>query len=69
MYGMLTSAGKRLHVTPGQESALIYIAKNSFPSHMLNRPAQAGIEFSRTPNMKIQSYPYTTKQQHESPAP
>lgn len=33
------------------------------------QPAQAGTELSKTPNMKIQSYPYTTKQQHEFPAP
>lgn len=66
MYGMLTPAGKKLHVTPGLESALIYIPKTH---SYAQQPAQAGTEFSMTPNTKIQSYPHTMKQQHESPAP
>lgn len=39
------------------------------PISHAQQPAQAGTEFSMTPNMMIQSYPYTVKQQHESPAP
>lgn len=39
------------------------------PISHAQQPAKAGTESSMTPNMKMQSYPYTMKQQHECPAP